>query len=302
MKKSKIIIPAAAILALSVGASVTGTVAWFTSSRTATITAANFASVKTSTSLVATVAGNADAGTEGTTQAIKVLGSLTHGSYNAVAKATGSLYVANLNDDETPAITSYLDLGTYASHVDTTATKASNKWKAVSGTQTDKSDDVWYGVGWTMTFKMKAATDAETNYLLLDNSSTGSTFTDGTTGGQTIAGLRIALMTDSKVLVLGGDETLTHTEGTSKESVKSFAGTDYAKISAGSAKFEDGASGISTSKYCFGELPANGTDTISMTCVAWFEGSDSSVVDQINKDDTVMSSVSASLAFYSRKA
>lgn len=43
MKKSKIIIPAAAILALSVGASVTGTVAWFTASRKTSMTANNLA-------------------------------------------------------------------------------------------------------------------------------------------------------------------------------------------------------------------------------------------------------------------
>ena len=41
MKKSKIIIPAAAILALSVGASITGTVAWFTAARTQTVSATN---------------------------------------------------------------------------------------------------------------------------------------------------------------------------------------------------------------------------------------------------------------------
>ena len=45
MKKSKIIIPAAAILALSVGASVTGTVAWFTASRSVTLTGKNVAAI-----------------------------------------------------------------------------------------------------------------------------------------------------------------------------------------------------------------------------------------------------------------
>ena len=48
MKKSKIIIPAAAILALSVGASVTGTVAWFTASRTVSATIKNLAAINTS--------------------------------------------------------------------------------------------------------------------------------------------------------------------------------------------------------------------------------------------------------------
>lgn len=47
MKKSKIIIPAAAILALSVGASVTGTVAWFTAARSVNVNVNNLAAIDT---------------------------------------------------------------------------------------------------------------------------------------------------------------------------------------------------------------------------------------------------------------
>ena len=54
MKKSKIIIPAAAILALSVGASVTGTVAWFTASNRATVTANDLAVINAQGALTAT--------------------------------------------------------------------------------------------------------------------------------------------------------------------------------------------------------------------------------------------------------
>ena len=55
MKKSKIIIPAAAILALSVGASVTGTVAWFTAARTASFTGNNLAVVNAAGDLKVTL-------------------------------------------------------------------------------------------------------------------------------------------------------------------------------------------------------------------------------------------------------
>ena len=54
MKKSKIIIPAAAILALSVGASVTGTVAWFTASSRVSVTANNLAVINAQGALSAT--------------------------------------------------------------------------------------------------------------------------------------------------------------------------------------------------------------------------------------------------------
>ena len=55
MKKSKIIIPAAAILALSVGASVTGTVAWFTAARSVNVTASNLAAIDTAGDLKVTL-------------------------------------------------------------------------------------------------------------------------------------------------------------------------------------------------------------------------------------------------------
>ena len=55
MKKSKVIIPALGVLILSTAASVTGTVAWFTANRTATITAGEFAVVKTADDLSVTL-------------------------------------------------------------------------------------------------------------------------------------------------------------------------------------------------------------------------------------------------------
>ena len=55
MKKSKVIIPALGVLILSTAASVTGTVAWFTANRTATITAGEFAVVNTNSNLAVTL-------------------------------------------------------------------------------------------------------------------------------------------------------------------------------------------------------------------------------------------------------
>ena len=46
MKKSKIIVPALAIITLSTAASITGTVAWFTANRTASVTVGDMAVVK----------------------------------------------------------------------------------------------------------------------------------------------------------------------------------------------------------------------------------------------------------------
>ena len=56
MKKSKVIIPALALMAFSVAASITGTVAWFTANRVATVTAGSFAVVNTTTDLQVSLA------------------------------------------------------------------------------------------------------------------------------------------------------------------------------------------------------------------------------------------------------
>ncbi len=51
MKKSKVLVPALAVLAFSTAASITGTVAWFTATRMATFNAGTFAVVNTNTNL-----------------------------------------------------------------------------------------------------------------------------------------------------------------------------------------------------------------------------------------------------------
>ena len=56
MKKSKVLIPALGVLILSTAASVTGTVAWFTASRTYNTTIGDFAVVKTNADLKCTLA------------------------------------------------------------------------------------------------------------------------------------------------------------------------------------------------------------------------------------------------------
>ena len=80
MKKSKIIIPALAIIAFSTAASIAGSVAWFTASRTANISAGTFAVVKTSADLAYKVEEGAATTVSGNTVVFD--GLLTDGSVN----------------------------------------------------------------------------------------------------------------------------------------------------------------------------------------------------------------------------
>ena len=215
-KKSKIIVPALALITATTVASVTGTVAWFTANRAVTVKAENFIATKVESNLVVTTAGRigtaatddekgitTTTGTDTTTT-----NKLTHGSYDAQNAAAGSLYVAQISDDGT-SVTDFTDLGAEATAKQATATTSTNKWLA----RTDSTSNVntWYGVSWTMKFKLENASTNTNDYLFLDPSA--STYTHIGTGTTTTApGFRIAFMTSSTFKVMGGDAETTHVD------------------------------------------------------------------------------------------
>lgn len=107
MKKSRIIVPALAMLTLSVAASVTGTVAWFTASRTASMTLNNLVAFETSGALSMTLtAGNATVDSEAKTVTLKAMRDF---SYN-VTKNVG--YTA-LFDSEGKMVTGTREVTNY---------------------------------------------------------------------------------------------------------------------------------------------------------------------------------------------
>lgn len=80
MKKSRIIIPALAMIAFSMVASISGAVAWFTATRTASVSAGSYAVVKTSANLDCQV--KPGLGTTASGNTATVGGVLTHASVN----------------------------------------------------------------------------------------------------------------------------------------------------------------------------------------------------------------------------
>ena len=84
MKKSRIIIPALALIAFSVAASVTGAVAWFTASRTAQIDAGTYAVVKTSANLEVELTAGAHTSVNSGSSVVTVNGVLSDGSFDHV--------------------------------------------------------------------------------------------------------------------------------------------------------------------------------------------------------------------------
>ena len=287
-KKSKIIVPALALITATTAASVTGTVAWFTATRAVTVTAGEFVATKLESKLnVDCSEGN---GTIGSGTSVTVDGKLTHGSYNAIAGASGSLYVAKLSDDGT-TINGYTDLGAEASTTKgSTATTSTNKWLA----RVDGSNKTWYGVSWKMSFTLEEETTGQTDYVCFDP--TGSSFSDKT-ATTTAPGIRIAIMSTSKLIVLGNDTTKTHTSSATETS--SF-GNEYINLAADHTvtKETDDSKTLADSTYNLGVVSKD--TALEVTCVAWYEGSDPNVVDTLNGDAVDMSTVTSTLSFYTR--
>lgn len=97
MKKSRIIVPALAMLTLSVAASVTGTVAWFTASRTASMSLTNLAAIDTTGDLGLTIIkGNQANDASGVDTKLLALQPMRDFSYNV---STDKGYYAVLDNE-----------------------------------------------------------------------------------------------------------------------------------------------------------------------------------------------------------
>ena len=92
MKKSKIIIPALAIIAFSTAASIAGSVAWFTASRQAVVNSGTYAVVKTTSNLKCELVNGVGTTVNNTSTTVNFGGKLTDGSFN---HSTGNVYAPN---------------------------------------------------------------------------------------------------------------------------------------------------------------------------------------------------------------
>ncbi len=227
-KKSKIIVPALALITATTVASVTGTVAWFTASRAVTISASQFHTTTLDSNLKVTVEAYHEAGTTGANSTtpsdsgtVTVDGLMTHGSYAASnlqssgnnsgeTATTANLYTPKMDSDSVTAFESKGRAETNGSSASDQTTSKVYPWKAGTKMVSSKSTNIWYGVAWKMTFSIDSEVTGVTNTLHFDPAS--STFTDSSTGSgtKTAQGLRIAFMTTSKYLVAAGDNVFTH--------------------------------------------------------------------------------------------
>ena len=222
MKKSKIIIPAAAILALSVGASVTGTVAWFTASRRTSASLSNLAVMNTGGALGFAVSDSGLVGASKKANDSVELTYLKDASYDA---ASDKVYAANLNADGKLV----------------TGTREVSKSSKSSVTINNTPKDVYFINQFKGTF---TSTSDQDNYLMFDTSSTASYIaeTAGTSQSTTILDAFKALRVSMVNSGAGDEHTIIWAPYTSETTVYyvNAAGNLKESQNAESAANEDG--------------------------------------------------------------
>ena len=298
MKKSKIIVPALGILLLSTAASISGTVAWFTASRTFSTQVGEVGVASIDGNLSGVVAGNVgtkEAKSEGSAVNDKILfqnadgqpSVLTDASYNDVTSSKMLYTDEPIQSEANNGVNTskFLEVGTEG-----------NSWKAASKTVETVTTNYYYAVSWDITLTYTYAAVENDVHIFLDKAN--STFSSQLT---LKTGFRLCLedsqLTNSLVYApFSEDETISHvssTTGTTATTnvIKSNTSVTPAadNLSAAAAKEVPGYLGTVT----------KASNSLSIHVVCWLEGLDANVITA-NIDAAKV--ISGTLAFYCRNA
>ena len=305
LKKSAVVIPALAMIAVTAAASVSGTVAWFTANRSVTVNASNFNAVAQdgdlSISLESLLVGVTK---DGETNSVKMADktSLTDASYDP---ATSKLYTKILGEDasDSPIVSGYDDLGTATTATGVDGAQAENaKWHSTNGSG-DNQTTVYYGVSWTWKFTYNFKSDANDMGLFFNIKDSTLAISDGEknrngvnhTGSLKVGnGFRLARQAaedagkknENQTIVwspIGGSDK--HVTGTNKDDTAEFGTTIFHKAGETTAATAtdldaDYKTKNGSNSYCFLGRLTSTANTINVKCTAWFEGTDSNVVNE----------------------
>ena len=282
MKKSKIIAPAAAILVFSSAAAVTGTVAWFTANRVATVGMTSITAVNPEAGLtykLTNLAGTTPSGDAATEFA--ETGSVAHENLRDASvdltASTVAIWRSILTDSEQPQ--NFEAVADDATHL--------KGGKIGSG---DSAKDYYYATKFSIEFKLSDTSNNKSYELFYDNS--GSVFTHN--DAKAAPGLRIGLVVGDNRWVIAPFQKvspLTHvaTANTTAEfnSGKCFVNGTNQENNLASAT----ASAISntTAKGLKGYLGTLNTATVTATVYTWIEGTDAATINE-NVDGVAMAS------------
>lgn len=283
MKKSKIILPAVALLTISTVAAASSTVAWFTAGRSVTVKGTTVSVYNPESSLKVTLGADEDNnsttldGTDTTGKTVKLPEYMRDASVNA---ADGTIYKRDILDENKYYTAAYLED------------------KVLVGSETK---DVYRAAKWTMTFKMDAA--ATDSYKILLKPSVQSV---KNIKGTAYKSFRIAFVADGKVAIYApfSDETTTYSYIASVSGSNAATKDTYAGVISNTATKQatelakDDADKLTAAQGLIGTIPAKNGDAekgLEVTCYAWFEGEDPNCVVT---DEGVAGDITTVLEFY----
>lgn len=318
MNKLKILIPSLGMLLLSTAGTVSGSLAWFTANRTVTVSTTNFQVGSLDSDLDVTVSSLV-----GTTVSDKVVsivsgGRLTDGSFDHINKVVYTADKSVLSDGEQPTVFEVVG--------NNVTNPAADAWKAEDSAA---AAPFYYAIAWKMTFSNEFnGSTAALNLFFSpkDSSSLSEVPEGGEDKPHTYEGFRIAFFAGDEVFVWAPYRTaaqvtgLVNTHRTQADVnpdpsfpngmhyVKALTENQWGNYTAGTdiitgfgesygvANAEEGDNNQTSRVDYLGQLTPE-ADELTVTCVAWYEGDDPTVVNSASKDQ-----VSNSLKFYVRKA
>ncbi len=302
MKKSKVIVPAMALLLFSTAASITGTVAWFTSVRTFTTEAGNFEVGQLDGNLACAVTEGVATDVTNNKVSFEANSILGDASYN---HTTDHLWT------DIAETSNYEDLGTWGDA----------KWTygTVNGVK------YYYAATWTMTFSYTFVAEQTSMNLFFNIHDAVATITKS--GGaevnssssqpaaNTAQGFRIAFV---------GGAAGTATNGVVWAPYRNYsANFSYVSNTSNLADYSSGSTGdildssaktVDALNHAADAIPATtaanylgtftkpdsgGVVNLAIRCTAWFDGTDPSIV---TGNDTIMQAIKVTMPFYIRKA
>lgn len=301
-KKSKfVILPALVTLVLTGVASVTGTVAWFTANKAVSATSSSFQAnnltggftIKTTGTVGLTSSNDADNATQSKVS-VDNNALLADASYNI---NNDKLFTKILEDAGT--VKSYKEIGAYNA-LNSSAPNLAGKTKVG-----ENEKNVFYALTWSYTFAFNGTDQSKKTDLFIDTKSAQFTYTaDPAKAADAALAFRIGFIgtTNSKAkIVLGNNETISYVSTAS-------ATAEYDNCYIQADHYGSGVSALATDvteangdnmkrpDYIGTFTPEAGKNTITVNCIAWFEGTDTTNVN----NEAALSAVSANYGFYVR--
>lgn len=288
MKKSRIILPAVALLTISTVAAASSTVAWFSATREITINTNEVGVYNPESNLEIVLTGVKEAGSKVKDNDPKIIDLPSYLRDGSVDLGSGKVYKKDL-----VATNTYNEVTNFTSE---------------SALINDQETVIYRATSWTMTFSMKDATpDSYAIFLNISNLATSFTHKAVSEKAEenVYKSLRLGLKYDGGFVVVApfydetNDNSLAYVNGTSS------TGTYDKAIIANSAKIGtseittdtlNGAGYKDTNAYV-GTIAGGKDQSLKVTAYLWFEGMDKNCVNGL--ESVLNTKVNAALSFYS---